>query len=730
MKKIVLLSDGTGNGAAKRNKTNVWRLYSALDLHRNDQIAMYDDGVGSQEFVLFKIIGGAFGWGLKRNVINLYKFLCRNYQTDGTEGGSDKIYLFGFSRGSFTVRVLAGLIAECGLFTDDVPEPELDKKVRRNFSVYRNRFRRRQLSGLFARKLDGNDAHTTVRPKIEFIGVWDTVDAYGLPVDELMVLWDKCILPTRFPDQRLWDGVSKACHAISIDDERHTFHPVLWDESEEGDADRIEQVWFPGVHSDVGGGYPRDAFSLVSLDWMISKVEASKQYSSGLHFLAAVREEYSRRSDWHGTQHDSRAGLGAYYRYKPRNIELLCDDPDAEDTGVKPAVPKIHRSVFERIQGKVVPYAPTGLPVNYEIVATRGAIPAFENHAQKGARAAAMNGALDIIFWRRWVYRSFLAVTIALVSSRFILDWVADAPCTAVGCLWDPLLVFVRDLLPDFVAGSIEALRQHPMLLLAFAVLFPVLSVLKCRASAETLTRATTAWSVLKNSAHPPPWSPTGTAKLRELSRSELRRKFRWLWWAVVSALILSVIVLAAERVSFDIRDSMGWLCQPSDTTNPTTDRALIDFDAGDPCLATQVALVAGWTYRFDVQAERPWADGALPAGPDGLANRPSLAMRAFTPFLRQRSRPWFELTGRVGHSGREAFVIGSEACYTARSEGELFLYVNDAVFGFLPDPYWAWPYFWSAGRNSGQAVITVTPVGPSSTCERSDSCEASCPAQ
>ena len=84
MKKIVLLSDGTGNGAAKRHKTNVGRLYDALDLHRGNQIAMYDDGVGSQEFLLFRLLGGAFGWGLKRNVIELYKFLCRNYTGPAT----------------------------------------------------------------------------------------------------------------------------------------------------------------------------------------------------------------------------------------------------------------------------------------------------------------------------------------------------------------------------------------------------------------------------------------------------------------------------------------------------------------------------------------------------------------------------------------------------------------------------------------------------------------------
>ena len=121
-KNIILLSDGTGNGAAKRNKTNVWRLYDALDLHRDDQVAFYDDGVGSQEFLPFKLLGGAFGWGLKRNIRELYKFLCRNYKS------GDRIYLFGFSRGAFTVRLLAGMIAYCGVYTERSEERRVGKE--------------------------------------------------------------------------------------------------------------------------------------------------------------------------------------------------------------------------------------------------------------------------------------------------------------------------------------------------------------------------------------------------------------------------------------------------------------------------------------------------------------------------------------------------------------------------------------------------------------------------
>ena len=134
-KNIILLSDGTGNSAAKRNKTNVWRLYGALDLHRHDQIAFYDDGVGAQQFWLFKLLGGAFGWGLKRNVKELYKYLCRNYE----EG--DRIYLFGFSRGAFTVRILAGLVAECGVVTGNHDLQAWNRIVRANYNAFRANFK-------------------------------------------------------------------------------------------------------------------------------------------------------------------------------------------------------------------------------------------------------------------------------------------------------------------------------------------------------------------------------------------------------------------------------------------------------------------------------------------------------------------------------------------------------------------------------------------------------------
>src|SRR5262249_7522899 len=109
---IVLLSDGTGNSSAKLFKTNVWRLYQALDLTDPDeQVAYYDDGVGTSSFKLFAVLGGIFGFGLKRNVLDIYSFCCRNYRKDK----ADRIYGFGFSRGAFTIRIVAGFISLMGL---------------------------------------------------------------------------------------------------------------------------------------------------------------------------------------------------------------------------------------------------------------------------------------------------------------------------------------------------------------------------------------------------------------------------------------------------------------------------------------------------------------------------------------------------------------------------------------------------------------------------------------
>lgn len=407
VRNIVLCSDGTGSKGMQKRGTNVFKLYEAVDLHRHKkdsrlpkQIAFYDDGVGTESIKLLRILGGAFGLGLSKNVKQLYANLVRTYK----EG--DRIYLFGFSRGAFTVRTLAGLINTCGILdrTNFKNDEELVEEVKRVYGDYRTKYKR------FSRKLTEDKIkkraaffrkkYRVVDATIKFIGVWDTVDAVGAPIDEIAWVIDKVFYPFKFVDSKLSpkNKVEKACHALSIDDERLTFHPVMWDEKGEND-DRIEQVWFAGVHSNVGGGYPKHGMSLVSLDWMMSKAEqAGLKFNAELRFIDQDRELYRHRRNVTDKLYDSRSGAGVYYRYKPRDIggDKFCKKYHI-------TTPKIHNSVIERIKQRTEGYAPGNIPFDCEFVSTDGNdenydvfIQVFRNHHHTGEKSL-----LDR--FKRWV---------------------------------------------------------------------------------------------------------------------------------------------------------------------------------------------------------------------------------------------------------------------------------------------------------------------------------------
>ena len=185
-KNIVVCSDGTGNSGGKRRGTNVWRIFNTVDRYREDckQITYYDDGVGTHNIRLLRLFGGAFGWGLSRNIREAYEFLALNYE----EG--DKIFLFGFSRGAFTVRSLAGMICRCGLLERDAvvwaPRRTRERDVKRILCAYRSE---KTISGCASadqiRKSLGIGDLRLRSVEIHFIGVWDTVAAVGVPFDKL-----------------------------------------------------------------------------------------------------------------------------------------------------------------------------------------------------------------------------------------------------------------------------------------------------------------------------------------------------------------------------------------------------------------------------------------------------------------------------------------------------------------------------------------------------------------
>ena len=212
-RRIILLSDGTGNSAASIWRTNVWRTFQAIDLiGQEEQVALYDDGIGTPAFTPFALLGGIFGYGLKRNVIDSYKFLCRNYVRMLDENDPPEIFAFGFSRGAFTIRVIIDLLMCEGVVRYNGSERDLHRAAT---AAYRSFRKKRggalierlvyQISSLFGRR--GYDYHDNLpAPKIKFVGLWDTVSAYGMPIAEMtkmfsFVVWSLDLAGTRLSDE-------------------------------------------------------------------------------------------------------------------------------------------------------------------------------------------------------------------------------------------------------------------------------------------------------------------------------------------------------------------------------------------------------------------------------------------------------------------------------------------------------------------------------------------------
>jgi uncharacterized protein (DUF2235 family) len=270
-KRIVLCTDGTWDNTA--NDTNVYKVSKAA-LNTADQVALYEDGVGANGTIIERLAGGALGAGLFQKIKDGYTQIAQLYDQD------DAIFLFGFSRGAYTARSLAGMIALCGLPTQNFDNNLVDLA----FQAYRNTNadQRAALLGQLNQKYAMYDA------KITMLGVWDTVGSLGIPaifggVDSLIY---------GFLDTALHPDVLNAYQALAIDERRAQFPPTLWT-SQPANGQVLEQIWFTGVHSDVGGGYADDpstktALSDITLAWIMSKA-----WALGLETDPAFQTQYS-----------------------------------------------------------------------------------------------------------------------------------------------------------------------------------------------------------------------------------------------------------------------------------------------------------------------------------------------------------------------------------------------------------------------------------------------------
>jgi hypothetical protein len=244
-----------------------------------------------------------------------------------------------------------------------------------------------------------------------FVGAWDTVDAYGPPIDEAKkaLAWlsgflDKIPLlrrfaVTRFKDFQLSERVTNAYHAVALDDERHSFHPVLWDERDKKKNQTVEQVWFAGIHADVGGGYTRASLSLEPLHWMLQKAE-----TCDFRFDATHKERIEQERSAARRLHDSCSGVCVYYRYRPRHVSALC-----AQRHVAPV--RVHTSVLERIKLTGESGLPNGLPSAFEV---EGGAATNTGHRPNCAALDAVRG---VTCWRGALYYSSLTWTIWLLST-------------------------------------------------------------------------------------------------------------------------------------------------------------------------------------------------------------------------------------------------------------------------------------------------------------------------
>ncbi|MEU6348190.1 DUF2235 domain-containing protein [Streptomyces sp. NPDC047072] len=258
-KRLVVCCDGTWNMPNQKYVTNVSKVARAVlpvAADGTEQRVGYLDGVGTKW--TDKYVGGAFGWGLSEKVREAYCFLVENYEP------GDELFLFGFSRGAYTARSLAGLVRNSGIL-----RPEHEGRLAEAWDLYRDRDKKpgEQVSKDFRKAY----AHET---KIRFIGVWDTVGALGIPVPGPHVLWPLVKWVNShwaFHDTELSSWIDGAFHALAVDEQRRAFAPTLWHQQADAEGQELKQVWFSGVHCDIGGGYEDTSQSDLSLRWMVAR---------------------------------------------------------------------------------------------------------------------------------------------------------------------------------------------------------------------------------------------------------------------------------------------------------------------------------------------------------------------------------------------------------------------------------------------------------------------------
>ena len=362
---IVICCDGTGNEYGQQN-SNVVKLYSVLARTESQEVAYYHPGVGTMGaknaltaagkwWTRFR--GLAFGYGISENIADAYQYLMHSYQPGDPDHPADSIYIFGFSRGAYTARALCGMLEMFGLLSPG-NEGMIPYALRLFKSSDKNKF---EIARGFKKTFC-----TTCKP--HFLGLWDTVSSVGWLLDPIG------LKPWRLPYTAALNDVGVIRHAMSIDERRVFFKQNLVHDDPARD---IKQVWFAGVHSDVGGSYPEleSGLSKISLQWVVREaITAGLQVDTAELGRVLGGDPAFARPQANAVQHNSMDGLWPALEFVPKRTLVRVSPPAEKPPKFEPTlrsnlfrrryIPEgaiFHESVVERM--KLLPkYRPSNVP--------------------------------------------------------------------------------------------------------------------------------------------------------------------------------------------------------------------------------------------------------------------------------------------------------------------------------------------------------------------------------
>ena len=331
MKRLIVCCDGTWNKLDSIYPTNVLKLAQAVKRTASDgvpQILFYDEGIGSDSY---KYVGGVTGLGIEKNIQDAYRFLSFNYDR------GDEIYLFGFSRGAYTVRSLAGMIYCSGLLSR--------RKITlasQAYDLYRNReIKPSDDTAKSFRKENGKNQGDRV--PITLLGCFDTVGALGIPLVPVLQKFEERLKRRyQFHDTTINKDIENALHAVAIDEIRAIFDVTPMKKNPDAPKQKLRQVWFPGEHGCIGGGTPAyRGLSDTALKWMLDQIS---DFELKLEFEPEAIKDIQPN---YKVEFDNNPGFYRLAGIKLREVVETLDD--------------IHESAIERFESADIPYRPKNL---------------------------------------------------------------------------------------------------------------------------------------------------------------------------------------------------------------------------------------------------------------------------------------------------------------------------------------------------------------------------------